>query len=209
MAEEPSRAVQPELGIVRDDVNRRVNWVDRKLLLTQSRSRRSVVSMMKSLQMRPPWKIHTEYPTLGHAIVSDDEWELCVHVQALLDAIPEATQERGLRSFSVECCRRYEHLLSNESRYALDIAGQLADGKVIDEDVTAAINLAEFGRVRVTDYKTFKSRRIHPPQRIAGLVEFILGESALTAATEAAKAMVDFDAFDVPQLLRQYVRNPN
>src|ERR1700722_9271508 len=57
----------------------------------------------------------------------------------MLDPVREKVSERKLRLFACACCRRILHLLADErSRMAADVGELFADGKVNEQEMTAA-----------------------------------------------------------------------
>lgn len=71
--------------------------------------------------------------------MTEQEWLSCTDSAAMLEFLRDRIDERKMRLFGVACCRRIWQLLNDErSRTAVEKAELFADGKVSQEEVTAA-----------------------------------------------------------------------
>jgi hypothetical protein len=75
--------------------------------------------------------------------MTEKEWLESTHPQKLLEYLRGKTSERKLRLFAVACCRRIWHLLNDpESRQAVEVAEQFADGRAERHQLRLAHYLA-------------------------------------------------------------------
>jgi hypothetical protein len=78
----------------------------------------------------------------GGRLMDETEWPVASNPTAMLEET-ELTSERKLRLFAVACCRRVWEQLGAESRQAVDIAEQYADGAATSEQLAAACETTE------------------------------------------------------------------
>jgi hypothetical protein len=72
-------------------------------------------------------------------LTTEADWLLCKDLRPLLHYLCERGSERKWRLFSVACCRRVDHLITDESsRDAVELAERFADGRATEEELAEA-----------------------------------------------------------------------
>jgi len=67
--------------------------------------------------------------------MTEAEWLACVEPTPMLEFLRDKISDRKLRLFGVACARRVSHLLADDrSRRAIEVAEQLAEGLVAEEE---------------------------------------------------------------------------
>ena len=67
-------------------------------------------------------------------LTTDADWQTCGEPETLLHFLRDKGTQRKWRLFAVACCRRIDHLITDErSRLAVEVAAQYAEGIVTRE----------------------------------------------------------------------------
>jgi hypothetical protein len=124
--------------------------------------------------------------------MTEAEWLASEEPSAMLARLRDQVSDRKLRLFAVACCRRIEALLAPESRLALLVAEELADGQVF---------LAPESRQGSNQQRKAARGAAMAAGRPGGgaakeAVMWALAESAPEAAVQAAECALHAAAYD-------------
>lgn len=72
-------------------------------------------------------------------LLTENDWQACCDTVPLLHFLQDKGSDRKWRLLSVACCRRIDHLITDErSRKAVDVATRFAEGQATDEELRVA-----------------------------------------------------------------------
>jgi hypothetical protein len=93
--------------------------------------------------------------------VTKPDWLACTDPQPMLEFLRGKASERQLRLFVCACCRRIWHLLADESRKAVEVGEQFADGLTDCECLEDALREAD--RPMLAMRRHLRKARGEPP----------------------------------------------
>jgi hypothetical protein len=77
--------------------------------------------------------------------MTEAEWLACTDPKPMLKFLRGRASERKLRLFAVACCRRIQHVYSDEGRGALERTEELADGLIGRKEWLARVGITHIG----------------------------------------------------------------
>jgi hypothetical protein len=81
--------------------------------------------------------------------MTEEEWRASIDPWQMLSFVGGQASEQQLRLFALACCRRIEHLLSeDQSRQAVGVCARYVEGRASEEELTQAVTAAFHAAMR-------------------------------------------------------------
>ena len=115
--------------------------------------------------------------------MTEEEWIGCTSPEAMLNHLGDRANERKLRLYAINCCRRIWHLLTDDRcRHAVEVAQRYVDKRATDAELASASQLvAAVARIQMPG--SLMARRSYAP---GGAVWSATRTSAWVAAWDSA-----------------------
>jgi hypothetical protein len=135
--------------------------------------------------------------------MTEAEWLACTDPYSILSYVRGKESDRKWRLFSVACCRRIWHLLTDErSRRAVDAFERFTDGCLTEEELLSARSQAEQARIE-QHHEGSAGSAFHSA---CGAVTSIFSDQPATTVRWATRAVFDYNVYASMKVRRHLER---